>query len=627
MLAVNSTAVGNREHPTGQMTALNSSGDSVSGYWLFRAPVDSADLPTGYSTARRFGPNDGNGRDVGVLWRQSTLDNNGELLRNEERYCGAWVQFFFDELDVTVPATIENIYIHAWTHVEETTLPIGKVVGIATEENFNHSAYYDLAPLDLSLAWPSRAGMYDLTVTHHEALNIPIDSLPDLWGVSIKLTGGLPQLLSYPNQRSFCIVNLPDSTVLAASDTDADGLSDYQELFVTYTDPCDKDTDDDGRDDAFEHYNGMCGWDSFDWGTIHEYVPDGLHNHAFVAVLNCQDSEPTIFPAADTLQRELTLLEYKKVTSHDHDSAYFPYSSDTDHEWSMAQLNAEFTIQQDPDNISAVVGFFAGVLFSYDAVENVTRKDVEIVNPDGTDNFRFSAKLGHTPVLYQGPLLHHPSDFISADGNIYLRLYTKNRQSSSALEVDLVKLWIVAGASSLDILDPSPSLPVLAAPGDTVQIAFTVTERDIKITYGVIVDSVFLGGVQCELLGNPSHTASCWQQSVVVPNLSQFDAYDLQLFAGTPSLARSAAQPAYCYVSDFREFCGNIDGQAETGSPVNVADLTYFVNYLFRGGPAPPVMEAANVDGAGGSGGTVNISDLTYLVAYLFQNGPEPVCQ
>lgn len=65
--------------------------------------------------------------------------------------------------------------------------------------------------------------------------------------------------------------------------------------------------------------------------------------------------------------------------------------------------------------------------------------------------------------------------------------------------------------------------------------------------------------------------------------------------------------------------CGDIDAD---GSGPNVADLTYLVDYLFRGGPPPPVMDAANVDGDNG----INVADLTFLVDYLFRGGPEPVC-
>ncbi|HWR82567.1 MAG TPA: FG-GAP-like repeat-containing protein [Candidatus Deferrimicrobium sp.] len=76
----------------------------------------------------------------------------------------------------------------------------------------------------------------------------------------------------------------------------------------------------------------------------------------------------------------------------------------------------------------------------------------------------------------------------------------------------------------------------------------------------------------------------------------------------------------------FGYICGNIDGIVGPGGPVDVADLTYLVAYLFQGGAAPPILAAANVDGINGPGGPVDVADLTYLVAYLFQGGQAPVC-
>jgi hypothetical protein len=65
--------------------------------------------------------------------------------------------------------------------------------------------------------------------------------------------------------------------------------------------------------------------------------------------------------------------------------------------------------------------------------------------------------------------------------------------------------------------------------------------------------------------------------------------------------------------------CGDVNGN---GSNPNVVDLTYLVDYMFRSGPPPPVLDAANVDGTGG----INVADLTYLVDYMFRSGPVPVC-
>jgi hypothetical protein len=69
---------------------------------------------------------------------------------------------------------------------------------------------------------------------------------------------------------------------------------------------------------------------------------------------------------------------------------------------------------------------------------------------------------------------------------------------------------------------------------------------------------------------------------------------------------------------------GNADGVVGPGGPVDVADLTYLVAYLFQAGPIPPCVDEGNVDGVIGPGGPIDVADLTFLVAYLFQGGPTP---
>jgi len=69
---------------------------------------------------------------------------------------------------------------------------------------------------------------------------------------------------------------------------------------------------------------------------------------------------------------------------------------------------------------------------------------------------------------------------------------------------------------------------------------------------------------------------------------------------------------------------GNVDGIIGIGGPIDVADLTYLVAYLFQGGPTPPCLEEGNADGIVGIGGPIDVADLTFLVAFLFQGGSTP---
>ncbi|MBD3333483.1 hypothetical protein GF356_11605 [candidate division GN15 bacterium] len=57
------------------------------------------------------------------------------------------------------------------------------------------------------------------------------------------------------------------------------------------------------------------------------------------------------------------------------------------------------------------------------------------------------------------------------------------------------------------------------------------------------------------------------------------------------------------------------------GSGPDITDLTFFVNYLFGGGSAPPCLEQAD---ANGDGSGPDITDLTFLVSYLFGGGTAP---
>ena len=65
--------------------------------------------------------------------------------------------------------------------------------------------------------------------------------------------------------------------------------------------------------------------------------------------------------------------------------------------------------------------------------------------------------------------------------------------------------------------------------------------------------------------------------------------------------------------------CGDISGDDD--GP-NIIDLTYMVDYIFRGGAAPAPFISGDVNCDSNS----NILDLTYMVDYIFRGGPFPCC-
>ncbi|PKK83589.1 MAG: hypothetical protein CVT49_07480 [candidate division Zixibacteria bacterium HGW-Zixibacteria-1] len=67
---------------------------------------------------------------------------------------------------------------------------------------------------------------------------------------------------------------------------------------------------------------------------------------------------------------------------------------------------------------------------------------------------------------------------------------------------------------------------------------------------------------------------------------------------------------------------GFLCGDASDDGNVNLLDLTYLINYLYKGGTAPNPIALSDVDNSG----AINILDVTYLINYLYKNGPQPDC-
>jgi hypothetical protein len=67
-------------------------------------------------------------------------------------------------------------------------------------------------------------------------------------------------------------------------------------------------------------------------------------------------------------------------------------------------------------------------------------------------------------------------------------------------------------------------------------------------------------------------------------------------------------------------------GDANNNGNVNIQDITFLINYLYKGGPKPPCFAEGNSNGSGLPCPSINIQDVTYLIKFLYQSGPAPKC-
>jgi immune inhibitor A len=68
--------------------------------------------------------------------------------------------------------------------------------------------------------------------------------------------------------------------------------------------------------------------------------------------------------------------------------------------------------------------------------------------------------------------------------------------------------------------------------------------------------------------------------------------------------------------------CDFLCGDANSNMIINILDIVYLINYVYKGGPAPKPPHAGDVNNDGG----INILDITYLINYVYKEGPEPHC-
>lgn len=93
------------------------------------------------------------------------------------------------------------------------------------------------------------------------------------------------------------------------------------------------------------------------------------------------------------------------------------------------------------------------------------------------------------------------------------------------------------------------------------------------------------------------------------------DSIKYRLIANGDCVGTSIAVVSYECCQSLR---GNFDYSA--GDAINIIDVTYIVNYLFKLGPKPPCDDEGDITGDR----MINLLDLIYLINYMFKGGPIP---
>jgi len=65
---------------------------------------------------------------------------------------------------------------------------------------------------------------------------------------------------------------------------------------------------------------------------------------------------------------------------------------------------------------------------------------------------------------------------------------------------------------------------------------------------------------------------------------------------------------------------GYVSGDADHSSSVSILDVTYLINFLYKGGPEPTIPDAGDPDASC----AMNILDVTYLINFMYKDGPIP---
>jgi len=73
---------------------------------------------------------------------------------------------------------------------------------------------------------------------------------------------------------------------------------------------------------------------------------------------------------------------------------------------------------------------------------------------------------------------------------------------------------------------------------------------------------------------------------------------------------------------DIGDACDYTCGDLDDDDAINILDVVFLINYVYKSGTAPDPLESANVN----SDEDINILDIVYLINYIYKGGSDPNC-
>lgn len=527
---------------------------NISGYYLFRTvdrDEDDNQFCRQFNTQGSVGT--GNGHDVGCLWKdphtgtQSFNEDTSTL--DEDIYCNAWLQFFFDEPgNFTTGQELDRMYCHVWG-----TDLVGKLNGTYTTVlglNYwgtmfpfdeNYTDYYNDYFVHYDARYDGVVGesaKYELVVIDWNDLNHTVLG-EDIWNLSLaynirydlaypsSLLNGFPQIASNANQKSFCILNPGNNTELQGLDTDSDGITDYDEMFTHYTDPYDNNTDDDYWTDAEEiAFEGtLNAWDPYDSDYVTKYYANGSYANGSYVAINNSVALPDLYDYNETLDNVYTSGQRDNLTSRVN-YQIIP-ATFTTNDYGMIQTNYEFNITETVDQIEEILVFrdsYNSPGFDPDTAAGWSTKlydrEVQIQNTTGSHNFSQSTDSGQRR-LYAESITTDLVDVLqNSDKTLRMRDYVRGNSSTDtnfSMLTNLFEVW-VSRTPQPEIKDPTTEDPRLAVEEtDIVPINFSWQYLQSNIE----VINITFNSTLCPLSGIAEYIDSnTWQQDCTAPNLA-----------------------------------------------------------------------------------------------------------